>query len=254
MPTNKRQKQPLNTKSTGRLGVIIDPIQNKPLNAQIEYLKACMNALLLYSGFKFVATILHDRDTNEDGTLKQVHLHAYLEHEEDGQTIGVWLKTINEITGTKKEQVSIETTSNPILLVQYLRHDRKDEKAKYEASEIMTTNKEELDQRLNAQYIKPKSEDEIIQKALLDSVNLTELMTILGAKEANKYRGLYKDLHHDESDVWKRNFEELEERHKRLIEFINELMTEINNVRQKDGKARLIRADYFVSKYEALDI
>lgn len=253
MPTNKRQKQALNTKSTGRLGIIIDPKENEPLNAQVEYLKACCDALLSYSGFSFVATIIHDRDTNEDGTPKQIHAHAFLEHQEDGTTLAMWLTTICEIIKAKKEQVSIETTSNKILLVQYLRHDRKD-KEKYKTDEIRTTNEAELLERLNAQYVKPKSDDELIQEALLNSVNLTELMQTLGAKEANKYRGLFKDLHHDENNVWKANFEELAERHSQLIEFVNELMTEINNVRQKDGKARLIRADYFIAKYKLLDI
>ena len=253
MSTSKKQKQALNTKSTGRLGVIIDPEQNKPLNAQIEYLKACQDALLSYSGFSFVATILHDRDTNEDGTPKQVHIHAVLEHQDDGSTLATWLTTICEIVKAKREQVSIETSSNEILLIQYLRHDRKD-KERYSTEEIRTTNEAELLERLNAQYVKPKSDEELIQEALLNSVNLTELMITLGAKEANKYRGLYKDLHHDESDIWKRNFEELADKHARLIEFINELMTEINNVRTKDGKARLIRAEYFLAKYEALDI
>lgn len=253
MPTAKRQKQALNTKSTGRLGVIIDPKENTPLNAQIEYLKECQDALLSYSGFSFVATILHDRDTNEDGTPKQLHIHAFLEHQEDGSTLATWLTTICELVKAKKEQVSIETSSNKILLLQYLRHDRKD-KVKYNTEEIKTTNEAELLERLNTQYVKPKSDDDLIQEALLNSVNLTELMQTLGAKEANKYRGLYKDLHHDENDLWKRNYEELAERHATLIEFINELMTEINNVRQKDGKARLIRADYFLAKYDALDI
>ena len=253
MPTSKRQKQPLNTKSTGRLGVIIDPIENTPLEAQIEYLKTCQDALLSYSGFSFVATILHDRDTNEDGTPKQLHIHAFIEHLENGSTLATWLTTICEIVKAKRQQVSIETSSNKILLLQYLRHDRKD-KEHYKTEEIRTTDEAELLERLNAKYEAPKSDDELIQNALLNSVNLTELMMTLGAKEANKYRGLYKDLHHDESDVWKRNFEELSERHAQLVEFINELMTEINNVRTKDGKARLIRAEYFLAKYEALDI
>lgn len=253
MATSKRQKQALNTKSTGRLGVIIDPKENTPLEAQIEYLKTCQDALLSYSGFSFVATILHDRDTNEDGTPKQVHIHAVMEHAEDGSTLAMWLSTLTELLDAKREQISIETSSNKILLLQYLRHDRKD-KEHYKTEEIRTTDEAELLERLNAQYEKPKSDDDLIQEALLNSVNLTELMQTLGAKEANKYRGLYKDLHHDESDVWKRNFEELSDRHARLIEFINELMTEINNVRQKDGKARLIRADYFLAKYDALDI
>lgn len=253
MATSKRQKQALNTKSTGRLGVIIDPKQNTPLNAQVEYLKTCQDALLSYSGFSFVATILHDRDTNEDGTPKQAHIHAVMEHTEDGSTLAMWLTTLTELLDAKREQISIETSNNKILLYQYLRHDRKD-KEHYKTEEIRTTDKAELLERLNAQYEKPKSDDDLIQEALLNSVNLTELMQTLGAKEANKYRGLYKDLHHDESDIWKRNFEELQDRHARLIEFINELMTEINNVRQKDGKARLIRADYFIAKYDALDI
>jgi hypothetical protein len=219
----------------------------------MEYLKASMTALLSYSGFSFVATILHDRDTNEDGTPKQIHVHAFIEHQEDGQTLSDWLKTICEIVKAKKEQVSIETSSNKILLLQYLRHDRKD-KAKYTADEIQTTDRAELETRLNTQYEKPKDDDQALQDALLNSVNLTELMTTLGAKEANKYRGLFKDLHNDESDVWRRNFEDLEKRHLILIEFINELMTEINQVRQKDGKARLIRADYFIAKYDALEL
>lgn len=253
MATSKRQKQALNTKSTGRLGVIIDPKENTPLNAQIEYLKTCQDALLSYSGFSFVATILHDRDTNEDGTPKQAHIHAVMEHAEDGSTLAMWLNTLTELLDAKKEQISIETSNNKILLYQYLRHDRKD-KERYKTEEIRTTDQAELLERLNAKYEKPKSDDGFIQEALLKSVNLTELMQTLGAKEANKYRGLYKDLHHDESDILKRNFKELSERHATLIEFINELITELNNVRQKDGKARLIRADYFIAKYNALDI
>ena len=253
MPTSKRQKQALNTTSTGRLGVIIDPKENTPLNAQIEYLKTCQDALLSYSGFSFVATILHDRDTNEDGTPKQAHIHAVMEHTEDGSTLATWLQTISELVNAKKEQISIETSSNKILLLQYLRHDRKD-KEHYSTDEIRTTDEAELLERLNTQYEKPKTDEELIQNALLNSVNLTELMTTLGVKEANKYRGLFKDIHNDTSDVWKRNFEELEKRHAQLIEFIDELMTEINKVRQSDGKARLIRADYFIAKYEALDL
>ena len=247
MKSAKQQKASLQRKND-KVIIIIDPKEKEPLNAQKEYLKDIRDCIVNCNtlGY-FKASIIHDRDIKEDGELKTIHLHAFLQDHEK-HTLREWLDLIEETTGASEDQISIDETNSEILQVQYLRHDRKENKAKYEADEIATNDREELGRRLNEEYVKPVDP---IQEALMSCKTLTEFMDMTDYLTANRLRGLFKDLHTERTQQIA--YAELERNYHALQVFARELM-ETLNLTLKDNSCRLDNWRYWSDRADKLDL
>lgn len=247
MKSNEQQKTSLRALAD-KVIIIIDPKENEPLNAQKEWLKACMTCIINCStlGY-FKATIIHDQDHNEKGEPKLVHLHAFLQDHEK-RTLKEWLTLICEATGATKEQVSIDLTNNEFLQVQYLRHDRKEAKANYPTEAILTNDKTELEKRLNTEYVKPIDP---IAEALKTCDTLTEFMANTDYMTANKYRGLFKDLHSERALI--SDYNRLQTDYLAIKQFATELLTALN-LTLKDNACRLDNWRYWSEYADKLDL
>lgn len=212
------KRQPLNTKAKGRICLIIDPKKGQPTSEARTYLQAVQQALSSYSRFTFWATIIHDQDKEEDGTPKLIHVHAVLEFFDNGETLKDMLQEICELIDAEAEQVSIETSNNPYLIVQYLKHNGKPEKHQYDESLILTNDSQELANRLHQEYVKPVDP---VQEAVKSSDTLMTLMDQIGLEKANKYRGLWKELHAESQLI--ASFQRLKDDYSRLQSFLREL-------------------------------
>lgn len=247
MKSNEQQKTSLRALAD-KVIIIIDPEEKKPLIAQKEWLKACMTSVINCStlGY-FRASIIHDQDKHPNGEPKLIHMHAFLQSHEK-QTLKEWLTTICEVTGAKKEQVSIDLTNNEYLQVQYLRHDRKEEKAKYDASLILTNDSEELTKRLNTEYVKPIDP---VEEALKSCDTLTEFMANTDYLTANKFRGLFKDLHSERSII--ADYHKLQTDYIALKKFLTDLMATLR-LTLKDNSCRLDNWRYWSEWADKLDL
>ena len=247
MKSTKPQKTSLNAQFD-KVAIIIDPKEKEPLNAQKEYLKAIRDCIVNCNtlGF-FRASVIHDRDTNEDGTPKLVHCHAFLQAREKA-TLKAWLDLICEALKVDREQVSIEGTNNDYLLVQYLRHDRKDQKAKYEVDEIATNNGTLLTERLNTEYVKPVDP---VEEALKSCTTLSEFMNKTDYLTANKFRSLFKDLHTERTQQIA--YDQLEREYHALQIFTRELL-ETLNLTLNGNSCRLDNWRYWSDRADKLDL
>lgn len=243
--------QPLNTKARGRICLIIDPKKGQPIDTAMLYLKAVQQAILSYSRFTFRATIIHDKDINDDGTPKQMHVHAVCEFLDNGETLKDMLAEVCDLVDAKPEQISIQTSNNAFLIVQYLKHNGKPDKYQYDDSLILTNNEEELKARLHQEYTKPVDP---VAEAVKETPDLMALIEAVGLEKANKYRGLWKDIHGGDLLMLRANYNKLLKKFEDLYELYGELIAEINRLRQENGKCRSIRLEYFQSKYELLDL
>lgn len=245
--TSKLKTASLNAK-TNRLVIIIDPPKNMPLSACLDWLKACrINLTTAYSQTGLIATIIHDRDVNEDGTAKLPHLHAFVETLEE-TTLSHRLKEVCEITGATKEQVSIDTSNSDFLQVQYLTHKNQPQKAQYPYEDIETNKPEELHQRYYQEYQEPVDP---IKEALLSSQTLLQLVQTIGYQKANQLRGLFKDLHAENSLI--ANFHKLETDYLAIKQFATELMTELN-LHLSGNESRLTNWRYWQEYADKLDL
>ena len=185
-------------------GVVINAPQESPQT--LDDLRAYEQRLQECKGFYFVATIIHDKDTLDNGEPKRPHLHAFVDFGKgNDKTIRQALELLASETNTKTEQISIEGTDSNVLLVQYQTHQNHPAKAQYDRSLIKTNNRERLDQILDTKYQAPKDDEDYLQQAIFESSTLADLIGKIGLKEANKYRLTFNQIKDDQ----KKNLEGL---------------------------------------------
>lgn len=165
------------------------PKEKETPQAVTSYLMGLADIYLKYTGFLFISAIIHDKDINQEGELRRPHLHLYIETAEDN-TLKAFLRDFCRLGEIEPNQVQIEGTYSPFLLVQYLTHKNNPNKAQYPYELIRTNNPDELDKRYNAEYIKPTS----LLEDLAQAPTLISLIERVGVKTANQYRGLYKEI------------------------------------------------------------
>lgn len=189
--------------------IVIDPPKENAENSQyIATLDNFQDTLLNYNGFSFIATIIHDKDINEDGTNKLVHLHAYIETplttDKSGNktdyTKAQLITLLCDLLHTNKESISCNPTNSDILYPQYLIHKNDINKFQYSSDLVKSNNLTKYMKLINTQYNQPL--DKLaIEKILVDSNTIIEVMQQLGVDLANKYRGLYKDIKADKDNI-----------------------------------------------------
>lgn len=167
-------------------GVSIEAPKESP--SVIETLRG-YEAIILQEYGGFVATIIHDKDHNENGEPRRPHLHAFFELDQD-KTFKQMLKCLKTALKCEEEAISLETSSNDFLLCQYLIHKGKPQKYQYSLEEVSTNDPSILAEKMAKEYKKPISmEDKIIT-----TQTFTDFMLLVGAQEANKYRGTWNQV------------------------------------------------------------
>lgn len=214
------------------------------------FFKRSTGSLLSYNAFKFVATITHDKDVNEFGEPKTIHLHAFIEFAEK-RTLTSVLKELSKLLNVNENQLSLDKTNSDYLLVQYLTHKNDLEKTQYDYSLIRTNN----EQLLNERYFKIYKQPREMEISLFQCRTISELINEQGAKEANRYRGLFNQIKQDQRqgyDQLYRDYEYSLETINLLENFIKTMLGLCENLNEAN-KMR-IDLDSLKAEYEKIQI
>lgn len=228
--TNKTPRG--NTKSTQWLLVLNSKIK-EPQESLIRELEAFQSSLINYNRFKYVFTIIHDKDQE-----KTTHTHAYLTLY-DAITLKDLLNELSELLNCNKEQISLEPTNSDYLGVQYLTHKNQPEKEQYTIDKVKTNNQEELSRRMAEKY---QSEQDVIIEALNTSDTMNELLKKISLADAKKYQSIWTTLLKErKADLESLGiaYNQVLNAYNDLLDFTHKLLNTLDN-RLNDHEKRLI--------------
>lgn len=199
-------------------GVSIES-QSKENPQRLEQLGAFLKVLLDYSTFKFVASIIHDSDSREDGTLRLAHLHLFVELYEKKTVLQV-LGLLSELLDIDKTLISVEGSNNEFLLVQYLTHKNQKAKHQYPFESILTNNRELLERRYNNVYEDSKLKE---LDAIKSAPTLSILADEMGLDFAKRYQSIFNQIKKEE----KQDFESVLSQHNVLRDTFERLLDDL---------------------------
>lgn len=137
-----------------------------------------------------VYSILHDGDEKENGLQKTEHAHVYVFGEE-GHSSNTWIDLLALNFGVPRNCISIETTRNEIGAIRYLMHlDENADKKRYPRENVITNNEDDLDKAIKA----VRGLNSTTPTELRNCESLEDLIMLVGVRNANSIRGLWKDL------------------------------------------------------------
>lgn len=178
-----------NNAKFNQFGIVVNAQKESPNpSTELEQLQR----LLLKSKF-FVATIIHDKDTTEQGEPKAVHLHAYIETPQK-HTKKQFLSLVVALLKVESNQVSIQGDNNGFLLVQYLTHKNDQTKHQYPVEKVLTNNIELFNYKYNQKYTDPATRAMYLIADIKTCRTLSELMDRQGLETANKYRSYFNQI------------------------------------------------------------
>ena len=197
----------------------------------------------------FYVTNIHDKDTEDNGQPKTMHLHAYIEYpEKEKYTTKNQLTKMTTALSIKATQISIEGTTNNYLYIQYLASHKNDaDKYHYDHTLVMTNDLTTFEGRYNLEYVRPEDKEKAMLKDLLTSKTLIDFANKHGLEKANKFRNLYKDFKQEQRYDLKSVNEEIE-RYERAFKQLKEA---IQNYKNYDGT---IDIKYIENIFYQLDI
>lgn len=127
---------------------------------------------IIKSTFLPIAFIYHDRDINDDGTIKKPHYHVFVQY---GNT--TTYKNIFELFGSICANGHIERVISPTGAYQYLTHKNRPEKTQYADDEIVWLNS--FDPSTFAEWSPSEKMD-----------NMRVIMLTVNSKKIYEYAGL----------------------------------------------------------------
>lgn len=210
-----------------------------------DTLQSYADALINNNTFSFVATIIHDK------APKTIHMHFYIELVET-TTISAFLTYLSTFLNINKNVITLDTTNNDFLMVQYLLHKNQPDKEPYKAEEIQTTNSALLEEKLNKEYKKPINEQ--IREDIMKFTTLTEVMNKYGIDLAKKYQPLFNQVKKEQKinyEDLKENLNILETRLNDLEDFTQRLLDTCDNGLDKHNKT-IINLQEFKDKFNLL--
>lgn len=115
-------------------------------------IKSVLELLREYLGKESSAygCILHDKDVNDDGSLKTPHIHLVAEMN-SSKRLSTWLNALSTATGVGVLAISVERFTSFEGVFQYLIHKNEVEKFHYKKEDILTNiDADEVDRYLSA--------------------------------------------------------------------------------------------------------
>lgn len=215
---------PKNNEKYLSFGVVINA-QKESANPFQEL--AQLQATLLKHKEFFVATIIHDKDKDENNYPKITHLHAYIEFPNTKHTKKQLIDLLSGLLNIDQVRLSIAPTNNGFLLVQYLTHKNDQEKHQYSFTEILTNNDNLLSIRYNQIYISKEQRDANLEYDLKTSKTMLEFLERQGVQNAKNFRAVFNDIKREQHldldrmlnlDTKLDNFIEWLLQHKQIIE------------------------------------
>lgn len=132
--------------------------------------------------------ILHDKDIQEDGTLKKPHYHIVFNLQAK-HSKAKFLEAIANAIGQHTDSISIDELIQLEGAVRYLIHIDNPEKHQYNEFEIVSN-----DKRLRRFIV---GEEMWIVECMNESGTIKEFVNLVGLTLGNKYRGIAKDYMQD---------------------------------------------------------
>lgn len=150
-------------------------------------------------GIKY-ASILHDMDTDKDGTLKNPHYHLILKCK-DRIRASTILNRLAEIFNCDTINIQIDECYNYIASIQYLLHVNNADKFQYDFCEI----KSNIDVEILESYFKSKIDIELTADLLIQYVDSgmtkRQLMRQIGLSKFNTYYKTIEYLYNSVKDL-----------------------------------------------------
>lgn len=148
----------------------------------------------------FYVTNIHDKDTENNGQPKTIHLHAYIEYPKNEKyTTKQQLTKMANVLSINQNQISIDPTHNNYLYIQYLASHKNDvDKYHYDHTLATTNDLLLFEERYNTAYQTPEDKEREMLNDLLGSPTLIEFASKHGLEKANKFRNLYKDFQQEQ--------------------------------------------------------
>lgn len=182
---------PKNNEKYLSFGIVINA-QKESANPYQEL--AQLQATLLKHKEFFVATIIHDKDKDENNYNKITHLHAYIEFPNTKHTKKQLLELLSGCLNIEQIRLSIEPTNNGFLLVQYLTHKNDQNKHQYNYEDILTNNEDLLSIRYNQIYLTKEQRDANLEYDIKTSKTMLEFLERQGIQNAKNYRNVFNDI------------------------------------------------------------
>lgn len=137
--------------------------------------------------------IVHDKDVDDDGTLKTKHLHFVIECK-NRKLLSTWLNVIADTLGLPSTTgIMIQKTTAFVGSVQYLTHQNYPEKQAYLPEKIKTNVKpEQLETILNMS--RSGIDIDYLIYVVQTSIDIVDVMKQLGLNYYHIYRATINDL------------------------------------------------------------
>lgn len=187
---------PMNTKATQWTIVIDEPKEKATTDQDNDFLMSALDLITSYTRYKFVASIIHDKDTKVNGEPKTPHLHAYIENTTKDTKRAI-VNELKELLKVGEECISVEPTNSAILQVQYLTHKNDRLKTQYAFEKIATNNPSLLKEKYETNYKRPLTSDDIEQELFINAT-MTDLIKSVGLDIAKKYQSVFNQVKNEE--------------------------------------------------------
>lgn len=137
--------------------------------------------------------IVHDKDVNDDGTLKTKHLHFVIESS-NRKHLSTWLNMITDALGLENSNgIEIQKTTAFVGSVQYLTHQNYKDKTPYDMALVKTNvGDEQLETILNMS--RSGLDIDYLLYVVESSPTLIDVMKQLGLNYYHIYRATINDI------------------------------------------------------------
>lgn len=162
-------------------GIINHPAKENASKGDFEAFNECL--IKSYSHSFLFATIIHDKDILEDGTIKTIHMHLFINTRDKAYEQQELIEKLAKDFGIPSECISIEPCINAYASIRYLTHKEQKWKTQYSPKDITTNDREEI-----AKFW--LTDMEILQ----GSNTMQEIAEARSLDFLNKYKSVWKDV------------------------------------------------------------
>lgn len=195
------------TQQTKSVFIVINfPCKNGLYNLKAYNLKEFADDLSRCS-FLY-AFIVHDKDINDNGELKTVHIHLSLISDKRHQ-LKYYLYLISDLLGVNENLISVKPSNSDAGDLQYLVHKNNPDKYQYDSKDIIHNySKDVFDDLMTRKIVNSIGAKELIN--LCRQYNKLELIEILGPARysvlSKTINDIYKELRFEKIRAYQTNY------------------------------------------------